>query len=192
MRTDKYNVRLITIDTLSESVWKHFRHPLPNLFLAKGCATVGQVAGLSDGDFLDMRNFGIETLRFIIRIRNFIGEHRNLYQNMKQLTTFQLYFLLEYFFKNEKFAGWQNIAITLLKEGECIVAGTECIWIGGIGNFIKTTEVENAVGCSLYKFDLDYFLTSEWYKSIHEQYIAQLTEKKEKAEQEFNEIINLK
>jgi hypothetical protein len=49
---------------------------------------------------------------------------------MKKLTNYQKEFILNYFFKDEKYAGWRNIGTTLLEDGECVVAGTECIWIG--------------------------------------------------------------
>jgi hypothetical protein len=85
---------------------------------------------------------------------------------MITLSDYQKTFLLDYFFKNEKHSGWKNIATKLLDTGECIVAGKECIWVGGIGNFIKIEEAKDAVDCDLYKFDLEYFFTSEWYKGI--------------------------
>ena len=79
---------------------------------------------------------------------------------MNLLTENQKKFLLT-FFKDETYPGWDNIANALLDTGGCIVAGKECIWKGGIGNFIKTSEAKNTVGCLLYKFDLSYFLSSE-------------------------------
>ena len=110
---------------------------------------------------------------------------------MNKLTGYQRDFLLEYFFKNEKYLGWKNIAIKLLENSNCIVPEKDCIWIGGIGNFIKTSEAKNAVDCLLYEFNLDYFLTSEWYKQISKQYIEILSERKEQIEQEYEDISNL-
>lgn len=110
---------------------------------------------------------------------------------MKTLTENQINFLLEYFFKTEKFAGWKSIATKLLNTGNCIVAGKKPIWIGGIGNFIKTKEAENAIDCLLYEFDLEYFLSSEWYKEISIQYIAILASKKRQIETEYNDICEL-
>ena len=107
------------------------------------------------------------------------------------LTEYQKEFLLEYFFKNEKFPGWKIIATYLLEKGECIVAGIGDIWCGGIGNFIKITNAKNAVDCLLYEFDLEYFLSTEWYKEISNQYIAILSDKKRCIEQEYEEICNL-
>jgi len=110
---------------------------------------------------------------------------------MRRLTDYQKQFLLSYFFKNEKYAGWKNIATKLLETGECIVAGKECIWIGGIGNFIKTEEAKDAIDCTLYKFDLEYFFTSEWYRQIRNDYHAIISNKKREIEQEHEEILNI-
>ncbi len=109
----------------------------------------------------------------------------------RKLTDYQKEFLLEYFFKNEKYAGWKSIASTLIESGSCIVGGTDCIWKGGIGNFIKLEESKFTVGCVLYVFDLEYFLISEWYKEISNQYISLLSDKKRNIIQEYEEITNL-
>ena len=110
---------------------------------------------------------------------------------MRKLTDFQKEFILKNFFENETYPGWRNIAIKLLEKGKCIVAGNGCIWIGGIGNFIKTETAKDAVDCTLYKFDLDYFLTSEWYKEIKNSYMSILSEKKIEIEKEFEEIFEI-
>ena len=110
---------------------------------------------------------------------------------MTVLSEYQKNFLLDYFFKNEKYAGWKSIATKLLETGQCIVAGKECIWIGGIGNFIKTEEAKDAIDCTLYKFDLEYFFTSEWYREIRNSYASILASKKQEIEQECEEIANL-
>lgn len=110
---------------------------------------------------------------------------------MKNLSVNQKNFLLEYFFRNEDYGGWKNIATTLIESGECIVAGKNTLWIGGIGNFIKTEDAVNAFECTLHKFDLDYFLTSAWYQSIKKEYIAQLEEKHQTLAKELIEINNL-
>jgi hypothetical protein len=110
---------------------------------------------------------------------------------MKALTENQKNFLLEYFFKLEEFAGWKNIATELLNSGHCIVAGKNCIWRGGIGNFIKTKNAENGIDCLLYEFDLEHFLSSEWYKEISNLYIAMLSNKKKQIEIEYKDICNL-
>ena len=110
---------------------------------------------------------------------------------MKTLSDYQKKFFLNYFFKNEKYAGWKNIATKLLETGQCIVAGKECIWLGGIGNFIKTEDAKDAVDCLLYTVDLKYFLTSELYKEISNGYISILSSKKRELEQEYEEMCNI-
>lgn len=110
---------------------------------------------------------------------------------MKTITNIQKEFLLEYFFKNEKYAGWRNIAIKLIEGGECIVAGDECIWRGGVGNFINVVSADNLFNCSKYSFDLEYFLTSNWFKEIHNQYISILSAEKRDIEQRYEEICDL-
>jgi hypothetical protein len=110
---------------------------------------------------------------------------------MRKLTDYQKHFLLENFFKNEKYAGWRSIAMKLLETGQCIVAGKECIWVGGIGNFIKTEIAKDAVDCTLYKFDIEYFFNSEWYKEVRNARASILMNKKRELEQECEEISNI-
>ena len=82
------------------------------------------------------------------------------------LTEQQTEYLLENFFKNENFAGWKNIAKTLLEKGKCVVAGEYCIWDSYIGNFIETKKAFDFFGCLEYHFNLETFLKSEWFKSL--------------------------
>ena len=110
---------------------------------------------------------------------------------MKTLTENQKNFLLEYFFKTENYAGWKNIATMLLDTGSCIVAGKKCIWHGGIGNFIKTKDAENVIDCLSYEFNLEYFLSSEWYKEVSNHYIIILSDNKRRIEAEYIDICNL-
>lgn len=78
--------------------------------------------------------------------------------------------LLLPFFENDKYPGWKDIASSLLENKECIVAGTTCIWIGGIGNFIKLENADNFVGCNKYILDYESFISSDLVKSyLHEQ-----------------------
>lgn len=104
------------------------------------------------------------------------------------LTENQKEFLLKYFFENEEFAGWKNIATKLLETGECIVAGNSCIWKGAIGLFIDTEIAEGLFGCVKYKFDLEFFLTSGHFKEIAENYGKQLIEKKDKLSSKIQEL----
>lgn len=106
------------------------------------------------------------------------------------LTKKQTEFLLT-FFENKMYAGWRTIAMKLLETGQCIVAGEKSIWIGGIGNFIKTAETELAVDCLLYTFNLPEFIKSEYFKSISNQYIAILISNLRELETEYNEISKL-
>lgn len=106
---------------------------------------------------------------------------------MKKLTTNQIEFLLKHFFQNPRYADWRNIAINLLNTGECIVAGDKCIWLGGIGNFIKTEPAKGAVCCSLYKFDLQNFLSSECHKEVKKEYEKDLLKKVRNCENELLE-----
>lgn len=110
---------------------------------------------------------------------------------MKVLSKYQTEFLLQHFFKDEKFAGWREIANKLLETGECIVAGSACIWYGGIGNFIETKPAEGAINCLLYKFDLDNFLTSALYESIKKERIAEVTQRKAEVIKEYHELLKL-
>lgn len=110
---------------------------------------------------------------------------------MESLTDNQIEFLLQYFFKNEAFAGWKNIATKLLINGSCVVAGTDCIWKGGIGNFIQTDEAEEAIRCVKYSFDLDNFLDSEWFKEIHSEYVSELAKEIRRIEYKYHDIAKL-
>jgi hypothetical protein len=101
-------------------------------------------------------------------------------------------FLLNHFFKNDSYPGWKNIATCLLEEGKCIVPGENCIWNGGIGNFITISPTKLAVGCVLYTFDLKTLLTTDWFKDIYEQYVSSLLDRKKQIEIEYNEIYGLK
>lgn len=110
---------------------------------------------------------------------------------MKKLTFHQTEFLLTYFFKNNKYAGWRGIACKLLEKGKCVVAGTDCIWSGGVGNFIKTSNAEDAIGCTLYEFNLTEFLQSAWYLEVYNAYMNEMQSKLEALIRENNEIRDL-
>lgn len=93
--------------------------------------------------------------------------------------------LLLSFFYHKDYPGWKNIAEKLINNGECIMAGIGCIWIGGIGNFIQTEPAKDAIGCTLYKFDLNNFKTSEWFKEIKEEYLEDLWVKENNLKREL-------
>ncbi len=111
---------------------------------------------------------------------------------MKELTENQLNFLLDTFFKLEKYPGWKNIATELLKSGSCVVAGESCIWDGGIGNFIRTSSAQGYFSCLLYEFDLDHFLSSESYRAFANEHIAELSSRLKVLQSEYDDICNLK
>lgn len=90
------------------------------------------------------------------------------------LTANQENYILEYFFKKEEYPGWKSIALNLLRKGECIVAGTERLWKGGIGNFISVEEADNLVECSLYVFNLHIFLESNFFMEANALYLKEL------------------
>lgn len=65
-------------------------------------------------------------------------------------------------FENPKYPGWKGIATKLLNQEECIVAGYNCIWIGGVGNFITLESNTTFIGCNKYIFNYDSFIKSKW------------------------------
>ncbi len=88
----------------------------------------------------------------------------------KILTEYQKEFMFQNFFEQQEYAGWKSIAHNLLEKGSCVVAGSGCIWVGGIGNFIKISPApEPTVGCVKYEFDLETFLGSNLYKETRAQ-----------------------
>ncbi len=91
------------------------------------------------------------------------------------LTESQKQFLLSTFFESDIYPGSISIGDKLLTYGKVIVAGDKCIWNGGIGNFIKTKEITEAIGCIEYNFDLDTFLSSNWFKEMKDIYIKDLS-----------------
>ena len=92
------------------------------------------------------------------------------------LTESQKQFLLSTFFESDKYPGSRSIGDKLLTDGKVIVAGDKCIWIGRIGNFIQTKETTEAIGCIEYNFDLDTFLSSNWFKEMKDLHIKELSE----------------
>lgn len=109
---------------------------------------------------------------------------------MEELTQNQLDFLLT-FFESNQWAGWKTVATCLLKEGRCIVAGNKPMWKGGIGNFITIERAPDLYDCLLYKFDLNNFLDSEWFKSYQEEQLVIIKEKKDAIETQYSQIILL-
>ena len=108
-----------------------------------------------------------------------------------ELSKSQKQFLLETFFKNEKYPGWGNIAESLLTKGECIVAGDRCIWLGGVGNFIETDTAEGLFGCLKYTFNFEEFFNSNYYKEAKSYHMTDLYKKKSGLEAQYNELDKL-
>lgn len=111
--------------------------------------------------------------------------------NMRTLPVQQKDFLVRTFFKNDDFPGWEGIAEKLILNGECIVAGTECIWQGGIGNFITLSPVDTAVGCVRYEFDFELFLTSVHYREVRAYHASQLRIKMSRLKGNLKTILDL-
>lgn len=106
------------------------------------------------------------------------------------MTEFQKQFLLS-FFKNEDYVGWKSIATKLIEDGSCVVAGKVSIWLGGIGNFIKVSDAENAVDCSLYEFDLEEFKTSKYFLEYWSIKKLELFESYAKIKKNYTEIVEI-
>lgn len=97
-------------------------------------------------------------------------------------------FLLENFFKNEKYPGWKNIALELMNNKSCIVAGDSCIWIGGIGNFIKIEHSNEFIGCVRYVFLNQEFFNSAFFKSVIESRLEVLNDKLAALQQQIDAV----
>lgn len=105
-----------------------------------------------------------------------------------QLTKIQKEFILQKFFFNRDFAGWEAIATKLLEKGKCIVAGENCIWRGGVGNFINTKKAEDSFGCIEYNFDLEYFLGSKFFKETTKDVVSDIEESKKLLEERYSDL----
>jgi hypothetical protein len=106
------------------------------------------------------------------------------------ITEEQTKYLLK-FFKNEEFPGWEIIAKTLIEKGKCVVAGENCIWRGGISNFIVTKKAFDFFGCLEYHFDLEPFLKSEFFKQYVNNDLDNLLEEQKLFNEKVTEISNL-
>ena len=109
---------------------------------------------------------------------------------MRELNEAQKEFIIG-LFTNHEFNGWRRIAEILITKGSCIVAGKESIWNGGIGNFIKTSETDNAIDCLKYEFDLDEFLNSVIFIDAYQEQLNLLTDKIQNLKQEYTELYGL-
>ncbi len=106
-----------------------------------------------------------------------------------KLNNRQIQFLLKFFPDN--CAGAKSIATTLITEGKCIVAGTDRIWLGGIGNFISIEPVKGAFKCTEHTFDLKAFLSSEFFKDAAQKELSESQRKLVEAEIIVTSIVEL-
>ncbi len=111
-----------------------------------------------------------------------------------KLDKIQRDFLLETFFKDENFARWKDIAEELIDKGECVVAGEDSPWMGGIGTFITTKPTpDNYVGCCILTFDLEKFVNPDcsFFMEKHGIYIKQILAKKADIDTEVNSLLKM-
>ena len=84
---------------------------------------------------------------------------------MMKLTAMQKDWMYNTFFNTpdaKKYAGALGIAYTLMENGRSITTpDAEKIWVGGIGNFIKSRPYENVVGLIELTFDIESFMSKE-------------------------------
>lgn len=71
----------------------------------------------------------------------------------------------------------ERIARKLIIEGKCIVAGNKRLWAGGVGNFIKTEEHDDYIGCLVHEFHIKEFLDSKFFKEIYANKMSELDDK---------------
>lgn len=102
---------------------------------------------------------------------------------MRKLTENQITYLKR-FFEDEH----NNVADKLLRNGKCVVAGEGKLWWGGIGNFIRNTDAEDFVDCTQLNFDVDEFLSSQWFKGTVQSHIEHRESEIEKLKAEIIDI----
>jgi hypothetical protein len=68
---------------------------------------------------------------------------------------------------------------------------TITLFDSGIGNFIKTTKADDVFGCLKYSFNLEYFMTSELFKTIVDREKKDLCLSIKAMEQKYAEISEL-
>lgn len=98
-------------------------------------------------------------------------------------------------FKHQKYPGALSIAEKLLNDGKCIVAGTELIWKGGVGNFIHIEPAQGAINCSLYILDsnfLDALFVKNHLKVIKEEIDQDILNLKNELSIKENDLLQIK
>jgi hypothetical protein len=103
-----------------------------------------------------------------------------------KLTDYQIDFIVETFFTNHK-----EGARKLVENGSLIIAGDDRLWIGGVGNFIATSRPSNMIGCMLYEFEYESFISSSFYREYVEKHISILQEQRTKIKTQINQLYDL-
>lgn len=110
------------------------------------------------------------------------------------MNDFQKNWLLETFFKNEQFAGWKNIAEKLIDTGSCVTTNQgKKIWVGGIGNFIKSKPYEGGVDLIELTFDVKEFCSKDnmYFLEYYNHHVDKLNQEVYSAKQKFYHIRNI-
>lgn len=108
-----------------------------------------------------------------------------------ELNDFQKEFILNEFFKDERFAGWKSIGTKLIESGGCIVAGRNRLWCGGVGNFIDVDDEPESFECSRFTFRMGEFLKSDLFNDALQNEIHKLRKQYEKLATEIGYLNNL-
>ena len=111
---------------------------------------------------------------------------------MKQLTEYQIDFILYHFFPTYDYPNAREIGKKLLTNGFCIVAGKSQIHFAPISQFIYAEKADEFIDCLKYTLDLEKFLNSQLFKSVVENQKRKYESKKIKLKEEFKKnLINL-
>lgn len=114
-----------------------------------------------------------------------------------KLTDIQIKSLLPFFAAASKYAGWESIAIKLLKGEVCVVAGHRCIWgNGGIGAYISVLPASDYVDACEYCIDIKSFLKSKYFLDYAQDYSKALIQEADdlikKVDEKQKELIDFK
>ena len=110
-----------------------------------------------------------------------------------KLTINQIDILIQACFTAEEESppGLAEISRRLLSAGECIVAGTGRLWNGGVGNFIRVTATEDAVGCVKLTLDRESLLSSLWVREILGMSVGPLRDQVVKLQEQVDAVCDL-
>ena len=116
---------------------------------------------------------------------------------MRTLTTYQKNFLTEKFFcarvSGSEKEGIIRVADKLLTDGKVIVANVDRLEkLGGIWNFVKFSPAQDAIDCYLLRFDLEYFLESNFFLEHKDGgFMKELCMKSIELAKEYSELTEL-